>query len=547
MLVINIILLSLIVSIAINFRKKSQLLSCGLIGFSAFEGKESDPDAIRILMLANMKRGSDATGIFYGEEIIKETDIVDVFLSKNDIEPSSVFVGHVRNASVGNKTVKKNAHPFERDGIIGAHNGTLKNWTELANKINISHKDVFVDSDLIFKAIATHKNTDNPYQILEKANGAVTIIWADRENLNHIYVYREGQRPLYTGVTEDGRYFSSTKESLMLIRAESITIVPTNKVYCYINGKLSEENSKLVNNVPYYGYNNHNYQFYNTFNNTPKTTSKQEYYILTKHLSVFSDSKAGDVVQVDSVPDSKGLKRIIHNTNNTYSSVSRKIEDDEFRKLIDVEVNQFVVIIDNVNVYDDKGDIEVLEKGQLLFATEIEDVYRQTFVTCTSLEDNLEYEIDAEFLRGIDYTDYGEIYVESTESLQKIIDPFDVETKKNKSSEDEKEQSKSNVYERNDDESDEDLEGAPTDQLRTLFTEANAAISSSGFEIERISFFVEEVINHVSGNIDLKNLELLKEKVDYIEESLNDMLLTMVDLNESLVKEFDKLSKLEEI
>ncbi|MSE24831.1 hypothetical protein GKC32_10305, partial [Lactobacillus curvatus] len=60
-----------------------------------------------------------------------------------------VLMGHNRWATKG-KINERNAHPFEHDHIIGAHNGTLRNQHLLPN-----HLDFEVDSDNIFHAMST--------------------------------------------------------------------------------------------------------------------------------------------------------------------------------------------------------------------------------------------------------------------------------------------------------------------------------------------------------------------------------------------------------
>ena len=80
---------------------------CGLVGFVANEGRTSDINALTMLMLSNMKRGEHASGMYFGTEVIKDSDIVDIFLSKNQIESSSLFIGHVRQATIGLKIKKQ--------------------------------------------------------------------------------------------------------------------------------------------------------------------------------------------------------------------------------------------------------------------------------------------------------------------------------------------------------------------------------------------------------------------------------------------------------
>lgn len=105
-----------------------------------------------------------------------------------------VLMGHNRWATKG-KINRRNAHPFEHNHIIGAHNGTLR-----SQQLLVDHKDFEVDSDNIFHSMAK-VGVD---ETISKTCGAFALTWYDSANETMNFV-RNDERPLWICESEDKR------------------------------------------------------------------------------------------------------------------------------------------------------------------------------------------------------------------------------------------------------------------------------------------------------------------------------------------------------
>jgi len=213
---------------------------CGIVGFSG--SQNFDVTKMQILMLANMTRGMHSTGIFNSGKIIKEADNAVEFLDKHYLIPENIFIGHDRYATIGAKTAK-NAHPFEYDGTVLVHNGTLTNHWSILRDNDLSIKGFDVDSHVMTALISKHKKS---YKVLQDFEGAAALIWHNEETPNRIYCFRNEDRPLFRGYTDEGMYISSIESSLNLIGCEKIEQFKTNYVYVIEDGVINVKDSKKI-------------------------------------------------------------------------------------------------------------------------------------------------------------------------------------------------------------------------------------------------------------------------------------------------------------
>jgi hypothetical protein len=224
---------------------------CGLIGFSG--QSPFNPDKIRILMLANMTRGVDATGMYTNGTTVKQAGNAIEFLAKNDVGLDVKFLGHCRASTFGAKGDPKNAHPFHYGDTIGMHNGTLKSLPDLAKIVDWKYADYEVDSQILVKAISVNKQIE----AFKQLDGAAAVIWTKEDEPTTIYCYRNDERPLYRGVIAgEGMYLSSIEDSLHIIGCTGIKEVKIHCIYKITNGEI-EQSTPIVIPVKKKEYSNY--------------------------------------------------------------------------------------------------------------------------------------------------------------------------------------------------------------------------------------------------------------------------------------------------
>lgn len=191
---------------------------CGLVGVYGNIGKD-EVAAFKNLLQIDVIRGPHSTGVasmnVKGEvEVIKKAFLPDdLFCVKkfNELVNSTskrCFLGHNRWATKG-KINSANAHPFEHEHIIGAHNGTLKGQWRLED-----HQHFEVDSDNIFHHIRK-RGIENCWENLDGA-AALTFFDTRKGSFN---IIRNDERTLYITISQDGNTMFYASENWMLLGA----------------------------------------------------------------------------------------------------------------------------------------------------------------------------------------------------------------------------------------------------------------------------------------------------------------------------------------
>ena len=193
---------------------------CGHVGIAG-KLEYKDEALFRKLLIFDYLRGPDSTG---AASIRKNGKVeisklashpIDLFDTKRygtaiTASMSVALIGHNRLATKGivNNT---NAHPYQYDHIVGAHNGTLSasSWKALEE---ILGEPTNVDSQAIFACIAKI-GIDETVKHLQ---GAWALVWADMEEgtLNFL---RNDQRPLWYANSEDFKrvFYASEWEHIL--------------------------------------------------------------------------------------------------------------------------------------------------------------------------------------------------------------------------------------------------------------------------------------------------------------------------------------------
>jgi len=158
----------------------------------------------------------------------RESDFSDVLAGNHRL-----LMGHCR-ASTKGETIRKNAHPFMFENIIGTHNGTLSNRTHSEFE---GYKKLGTDSECIFAEIEnsgieeTVKKFRGPWSTnTEQCEDAYALVWFNASE-NSLNMLRNRERPLYYAFDKDKKTLFYSSEACHL--AAAMVDTPHDDKYIY--------------------------------------------------------------------------------------------------------------------------------------------------------------------------------------------------------------------------------------------------------------------------------------------------------------------------
>lgn len=176
---------------------------CGLAGLIGRNLFQCDVDIFKELLYVTSLRGMHSTGVMGAREtkkgwtwaIEKETLSAPEFIKKHEHSvfdshhKCDIFMGHCRDATVG-EINEENSHPFDTERLIGAHNGTLREYKYRSDKTK-------TDSQMMFEAMSKEGILPVLQDLHALSAYAVSIF--DKQT-GELYLARNYHRPLYVAL-----------------------------------------------------------------------------------------------------------------------------------------------------------------------------------------------------------------------------------------------------------------------------------------------------------------------------------------------------------
>lgn len=191
---------------------------CGLVGMAGNLCIKSNK-AFRTAQLVDQFRGVHSTGVAFvpigAKEVIidKELGVPNNLWAESNLYDNKgilsrvplAVVGHNRAATIGDVTID-NAHPFKHEHIHGAHNGTLRVYSDLKGSDKYD-----VDSKALFHHISEEGARDTWSNFL----GAAALSWWDDKEKT-INLVRNKERPLHVAYFKKGTAIIWASEEWMI-------------------------------------------------------------------------------------------------------------------------------------------------------------------------------------------------------------------------------------------------------------------------------------------------------------------------------------------
>ena len=179
---------------------------CGHVGVAGVITR-NEMDAVKDLMIFTAIRGKDSFGASVmtddGPKSLTTVKAVgspfhwlEHKAAQNLMDKTSkrLFLGHCRAATVGQVNTA-NAHPFDLEHIVGAHNGTIP-YPSRSRLTKAS--DYGTDSEALLRMIDQTSVTE----AIKEIEGAWALVWYDKRT-NEINFLRNKERTFYYTFTKD--------------------------------------------------------------------------------------------------------------------------------------------------------------------------------------------------------------------------------------------------------------------------------------------------------------------------------------------------------
>lgn len=199
---------------------------CGIAGFSLSTTERCHPtDVARAMLLAIELRGPHATGVAWCDPhdgrvwIHKDAMAAHDFVKHMHLAGGRTAILHTRFATKGTPQDNGNNHPIDVGGIVGVHNGQIRNDDELFAALDVE-RYAEVDSEAAFALL--HATQELPQDVLGQLKGTAALAWmqVDPDGCNPsrtLHLARLSYSPLWLAQTRNGStLFGSTLRAVRL-------------------------------------------------------------------------------------------------------------------------------------------------------------------------------------------------------------------------------------------------------------------------------------------------------------------------------------------
>jgi predicted glutamine amidotransferase/regulator of replication initiation timing len=174
---------------------------CGLVGVARQKDApdlDFSKEMLEALLVSIETRGKHATGIaacggsnpFIFKWAEPASKVIEAEVWKEQMKrvapDTPVLLGHTRHATLANANQDEAAHPFMEGKVVGAHNGIIYNWMDIAraHKRHEGDDRLIVDSQAAFVLLNAFKK---PEKALQKLDGYFALTWTKGR---HLYMAR---------------------------------------------------------------------------------------------------------------------------------------------------------------------------------------------------------------------------------------------------------------------------------------------------------------------------------------------------------------------
>lgn len=202
---------------------------CGLVGIAGNITPACE-NLFKLMLQLDVIRGVHSTGIagvysnkkevlvskkpWLPQDLLEHRETKAIFTKKLDI-----LIGHNRQASMG-EINQANAHPFENDVLVGAHNGSIQKY---------SIPDAYAygtDSEALFADMAK----GNVAKTLRGIDGAAALTWFNKET-KKLHIIRNDERPLcYAWVKDQPTLIWASEAWMIMVAALKANVKITDTV-----------------------------------------------------------------------------------------------------------------------------------------------------------------------------------------------------------------------------------------------------------------------------------------------------------------------------